>query len=267
MKRRALAVISLIASMSHFAHAETWYDKKLEGWYYFEKGDAKRQTQEKAPKPDVDFSEIDSPEVAEKVLQSEKKKLQQKLALALLSAKPEHVEAYMKAQSLWIKRSELFAVQWGQSLLQRPDLSTSLEVPTTSYGIQAKKAFEEKRRKMLCQKLGKDHFLILFFKGSDPYAYGAYKTARGFASLHGWQLRAVSLDGKGFQHGAEARPNYEVDKGLGRHLSVEASPVFFIVKPGDSLESTQAHPVGLGLISVSDLEKNIEIQLGDNHEI
>lgn len=243
----------------------SWYEKKLEGWYYFDSKDSKSKKKSLPESEDVNFEDINTPELAEKVLEIEKKKLQQKLALALLSAKPEHVQDYMAAQKAWVKRSETFALQWGHALLKRPDLSSELEVPTTSFGIQAKKAVDNQKRKELCQRLSKDHFFLLFFRGEDPFAYGAYKTARAFAALHGWQVRAVSLDGKSFQSREESL-DFEIDRGLSRYFNVEMSPAFFAVQPGDSIEEARAYPIGIGLISVSDLEKNIELQLGESRE-
>lgn len=238
--------ILLLAIFHSSAVYSSWYDQKLEGWYYFE---------DLSP---PSSKERITPEQADELLVIESQKLKQLLSLALISPTPENVEQYIRAQRSWIKQSSTFAQIWGKILLEYPELGEFLTTPTSTYGILSKRAQDLKQREELLQKLSETHFLLFFFKGQDPLAAKALEVAQLFASTNSWQFKAVSLDGNGLSQLRE----FEIDKGISESLGVRASPSFYIINP----TSNQAYPVGAGLISVSELESNIEMQLGEAHE-
>lgn len=224
----------------------SWYDQKLEGWYYFE------DQQSPAEKPAL------TPEEAEELLDAEKHKLKQLLSLAIIAPTKDNVEKYIRHQRRWIQQSNTFAQSWGKILLDHPELGEFLNTPTSTYGILAKRAHDLKRRMELLQTLSKNYFLLFFFKGQDPLAQKVAEVAQLFAATNGWKYRAVSLDGIGLPQ----LKKFELDKGISQAFGVQASPSLFIVNPTEN----QAYPVGAGLISVSELEANIETQLEEHHE-
>lgn len=234
-----LLFISLMPVIS-FA---SWYDQKLEGWYYFED---LRSTQEKPPL---------TPEDADEYIVTESLKLKQLLSLAIIAPTTENVKKYIRAQRRWVLQSSTFAQTWGKTLLEHPELGEFLTTPTSSYGILAKRDHDLQQRKALLQKLSQSHFLLFFFNGNDPLSPKAAEVAQLFASTNGWNYKAVCLDGKGLP----SLKDYEIDKGISKLFKVQAAPSFFIVNPTNN----QVYPVGAGLIAVSELEQNIEIQLGD----
>ena len=97
--------------------------------------------------------------------------------------------------------------------------------------------------------------LFSFSDGKDPLSQKAFEAAQLFASTNGWKYKAVSLDGIGL---AECK-EYELDKGISKLFGIQAAPSFFIANPTDK----QVYPIGAGLIAVSDIEQNIEMQLGE----
>lgn len=233
-------LLLLYASLRSNVFAASWYDQKLEGWYYFEDQEKPKET---------------SPitiESAEEILEVEKRKLKKFLALALLDPSTENVETYIQAQGRLINQSAKFADTWGKVLLNKPLLGNFLQNPTTSYGILAKRESDLRQRKTLIQELSKDCFLLLFFKGKDPLSEKAAEVALLFGRMNNWKIRAVSLDGEGLQN----LSHFEIDKGLSAHLAVQAAPSFYAIYPSEN----KVYPVGAGLISVSDLEQNIELQ-------
>ncbi len=221
----------------------SWYEQKLEGWYYFQDPKASQEDSVKSA----------SPEEAENYLVIESHKLKQLLSLAIVSPTPENVENYIRAQKLWMGKSGQFAQMWGKVLLENPELSDLLTTPTSSYGVLAKREIDLKNRKALLHTLSKDHFLLFFFKGADPYSQKASEVAQLFASTNNWKLKAVSLDNLG----TSELQNFETDKGISEHFNVQTTPSFFIVNPAEN----QAYPVGVGMISVSEIEENIQKQL------
>ena len=222
----------------------SWYDQKLEGWYYFEDPSAS-PTKEKL-----------TPQQADTLLAIESKQLKQLLSLALISPTTENVEQYVRAQKKLMQQSSNFAQSWGKILLEHPELGEFLTTPTSTYGILAKRSEDLRQRKELLKTLSQSHFLIFFYKGKDPLAAKAADVAQLFASTNGWKYKAVSLDGVGLSQFQE----FEIDKGISKILGVEASPSFYIINPVDN----QAFPVGAGMISVSELQANIVTQMEDS---
>lgn len=241
-------LISLFLSIVPFCcslmQADTsWYERKLEGWYYFE--DRKQQEEKKELPKDE--------EQAEEFLEEGRLKLKKSLALALLHPSEAHLENYIKEQKKWLDQSNRFAQAWGKLLLQKPYLGDFLLNPTTTYGILATKQWDIQKRNTLLAKLSKDHFLIFFFEGKSPFSQKVAEVVQLFSSIHHWTVKAVSLDGVGLKE----FPQYELDKGISKKMSVTATPSFFIVNPYEN----KAFPVGAGLVSLSDLEQNIEMQI------
>jgi len=230
-------------SVCFASFASSWYDQKLEGWYYFEEA---QETEEKT-QVNTDY--------AEEILEGEKKKLKKLLSIALLIPTLKNVETYMQEQRRWVEQSAKFADAWGKILLEKPFLGDFLQNPTTSYGILAKREADLNQRKALLQSLSKTHFLLFFFKGGDPLSEKAAEVALLFSEINGWQLKAVSLNGTGLKNFME----HEIDKGISDNLGVQASPSFYAICPAKNT----VYPVGAGLLSVSDIEQNIETQLNE----
>lgn len=233
-------VIAFLCSLNAI-QASTWYDQKLEGWYYFQEKESE-EVKEKSPSLDE----------ADEVLEIEKRQLKKLLSLALLVPTPENVENYLLEQNRWVNQSTQFADTWGKVLLQKPILGDFLLNPTTNYGVLAKREVDLNKRKKLLHELSNTCFLLFFFQGKDPFSEKAAEIANLFASLNHWKVKAISLDGRGVQN----LKDFEIDKGISQNIGVEATPSFFVVDPFEN----KVFPVGAGLISVSDLEQNIEMQ-------
>lgn len=224
--------------------ATSWYDQKLEGWYYFQ--DREQEEKESRERP----LSIDE---AEEVLELEKRHLTKLLSLALLVPTPENTENYLREQNRWVDQSAQFAATWEKVLLQKPSLGDFFLNPTTSYGVLAKRDIDARKRKAFLKELSKTYCLLFFFQGKDPFSEKAVEIVNLFSSLNDWTVKAISLDGVGLEN----VKNFEVDKGISKNIGVTVSPSFFVLNPF----TNQVAPVGAGLLSITDLEQNIETQL------
>lgn len=83
---------ALLASLS-------WYDQKMEGWYYFE---------------DAEQQQKISPEEAEEAMSAEREYLKELLSLAVLVPTKENVANYVREQRRWSEQSSLFANTWAE---------------------------------------------------------------------------------------------------------------------------------------------------------
>lgn len=224
----------------------SWYNQKLEGWYYFEEQTEHREQQ------------AISPEEADEFVSLASKKLKQLLSLALVCPSPENVASYMESQRQWMAQAGSFAKEWGKVLLDFPELGDFLTTPTSSYGILAQRDHDLQKRRQLLQKLSKDFFLIFFFKGKDPLSQKVASIVELFATSHDWKYRAVSLDGIGIPN----LTSFEIDKGISQNFNVRVSPSFYIANPTNN----EIYPVGAGLMSVSELEENIQNQMEEEYD-
>lgn len=243
MVHKALFFLSCLSVLQ----ASTWYEQKLEGWYYFQDQESE-EIEEKLP----------SVEDAEEILEMGKMNLKKLLSLAILVPTNENVENYIQEQRRWVNQSSIFADTWGKVLLEKPFLGDFLLNPTTNYGLIAKREVDLSKKKALLQQASKTYFLLFFFRGKDPLSEKGAEVAHLFASLNEWKIKSISLDGIGINNAKD----FAIDKGLSERLGVESSPSFFIIDPFEN----KAFPVGAGLISVTDLEQNIELQLEANDE-
>lgn len=221
---------------------ESWYDNKLEGWYYFEDHSQIPRLKEPTIKPST-------PEEAAKFVELERKKLKALLALALIDPSQENVKNYIIRQRKWIQQSQIFSSSWKTAILHDPDLGDTLENPTSTYGIQARKEKEGLSKKHFLKGLSESHFLLFFFQGKDPFSQKAGEMMTLFAEENHWKIKAVSLDGEGIK----SLSDFEIDQGISEVIGVKVAPSFFVVNP----EENHVYPVGAGLLSLSELEENI----------
>lgn len=250
-KYKVISSLILGCCISETSLDASWYEQKLEGWYYFE--DPKNESE----KTETDNKNL-TPDLAEEIIELKKAELKKLLSMALVDPSIKNVETYIKEQKKWVDQSALFAMTWGKVLLNNPLLNDNLETPTSNYGIAVKREFDLQKRKNLISAMSKDWFLLLFFVSSDYASEKLAEVLNLFGDVNGWKTRAVSLDGKGIKE----LTTFEIDRGLSQQLGVKASPAFFIINPTLKL----AYPVGVGLISVTEIEQNIETQMGGKYE-
>lgn len=173
---------------------------RLEGWYYFQEARAGL-----------------SPEEAESVLQMEKERHQNLLALALMEPTRENIANYIEAHKNASEESMRFAQVW-TDIVEHGRLDPAL---------------------------AERYFLLLAIKKGEERAA---RIAKEFVSRHRWSLKGLSLDG--------AKPeglDSEIDGGLGHLLPCEDTPCFYAVDPTENI----IIPLGSDIASLELLEERI----------
>lgn len=221
-----------------------WYGEHTQGFYYFEEESV-------SLKPSQEPTSLSPPE-AEQALEQKAQALKQLLALAVYDPTPEHVEQYMSAQKEIIEKASLFSEVWALVLLKNPELSSLSEQQTSTFGLRAQHQLQETRQQHLLDSLSQDHFLLLFVKAEEPYLDVAVEIGKAFSEKNNWHFKTVVIG-----EGATFESGYEQDRGLSEKLKIEVTPSWFIAQP----ESFATLPIGVGLISVSELEDNITKQV------
>lgn len=211
------------------------------GFYYFE--DFFEKEEEQIPQ---------TPEEATEYLEKEKEKLHQLLCLAIVSPTEENIKKYITEQNKWIASAETFAKKWEHLLLDFPELGEGFTNPITTAGIDIRKQSEEQEKKLLIDTLKENHALLLFAQGGEPFSEEAAKILNHFALVTDWEVQVVSLNNLPLQGFKEVIPS----QGKAEKLGIYKTPSFFLFN-----RSGQMTPVGVGVISVSDLIDNIHTQV------
>lgn len=236
--------IILLIFPSFLFSSESWYERSLEGWYYFQ--DSAVQEESKLRK------EMDGEE-AEQVIEQSKRHLKQSLSLALVNPTKNNVMQYMRLQKQVVEQSSQFSNMWKEALLSDPLLGDFLNNPTSMYGIRARKQLELEEKKALIDGMASNYFLLFFFQGDNLFSAKAGEAVALFSEIHRWNVKAVSMDGLGIS----SFPIFEADYGISVVAGVKATPSLFIVNPKDN----RVIPVGAGLMTVSEIEQNIFDQM------
>lgn len=227
-----------------------WLDRKAEGWAWHEKKQKEESVQDEVSEP------IDSKSSKEQIAEV-KEKLEELLATALISPTEENIYAYMQLQYEWLEKSSNFSQMWAKTLLNSPQLNSSVtDRPTTQYGIQLHKHIKKSRMKELIQSLCQDHGLFLFYEGGSKISQALSMVLLEFSKQYNWEIVPISIDGIML----EAMPTSRIDNGLSHNLGITVFPAVFIINP----MTKEATPIAYGLASLDQILQNISLQFEDN---
>jgi len=229
-----------------------WLERKAEGWAWYEDREIKQpknekiaQKEEKEISPEVTLTAVEETHLI-------KKELEEKLARAVLTPNVENVAAYMYEQKKWVDQSADFSKIWTKVLLQQPELDTTISAPVSQYGIQVQKQLQSDNKTHLIQSLVKNYGLFFFYEGKNKRSQAFAQVVQAFAEKYNWQVIAVASD----HVLIEGFTNNQSDNGIVRQLGIEIYPSLFLVQPNKS----QIIPIAFGLVSLDQIEKNIEVQ-------
>lgn len=217
-----------------------WLDRKAEGWAWYEEPETKI---EETP---IQLKPTDEIALA-------KKDLEEKLSKALVHPTEKNVLDYMEVQKKWIEQSSLFAKTWSKVLLQQPHLDNiATGFPVTQYGIQIHKQILQEKRENLLKALAKEYGLFFFYEGSNKSSQEFSEIVVDFTKKYSWELFGVSVDGVYLNNLKDNKQN----NGIVEKLGVKFFPSLFCVNPN----THEIIPVAFGLVSMDQIEHNIELQ-------
>lgn len=226
-----------------------WIDRKAEGWAWYEEHEKVEQEEPEPPKPEKKPKQI---------MTEYQEKLEESRCLAIIEPTSENVEAYMRMQRFWINQASTFSSSWQKVLLEKPDLDpTTSEFPISHYGRQIKKNMDLEERRALIGTISQGHGLFFFFDGSIASEAFA-KVVVKFSQRYNWEIIAVSVAGSSMKEFPGALPNNGVTEKFGATIF----PSLFVLNP----KNGGVYPIGYGMLSLDDLEKNMMLQFkkGEN---
>lgn len=254
MRRISFLSLFSLAIIFHFPLSSGWLERKAEGWAWYEEIE-KQKEQESSVEAAKELPLQESVPSASQRAAEIRRNLEEKLAQAVLEPTKENVETYMREQQKWMNQSAQFSNQWVKVLLKQPELDATNEFPVSQYGIQLYNQLEQEHRDALMKQLNQQYGLFFFYEGKEKSSQVFSFVVKEMSKKYGWEVIAISKDGlllEGFQ-------DNHPDNGIIQRMGVKVFPSLFLVNPN----AADIRPISFGLVSLEQVERNIELQFSD----
>jgi len=258
MNRALIMVVVLSVSTLH-AH---FFNEKAKGWHWYQPAAARddpwtHKQKDAASDKNKSKSETSNgcnvtlPAVDE--LAAKRKVLEEAMAESILRPTPQAVVKVQKLQHQWLNQSKKFSGVWMQNLLQNPELDATVKHPVTQYGIHLKKEDDQLKLEARVKALSHHYGLFFIYQGNCKFCQGMAGIVKQLSDKYGWKVLGISQDGLMLQE----FPDSKRDNGISQAWGIKGVPAVFVVNP----ETEQVTPIGHGLISLDQLERNLILQL------
>ena len=161
----------------------------------------------------------------------------------------ENVETYMYLQRAAMDKAQRFAEQFSRVSVGNPWLDEINRRSLATFGTQTQDRDAGQKRRELIKELPSKTGIFYFFRADCVYCQKQAPILKTFADTNGFEVIAISLDGMPMPGGEF--PNFKVDQGQARMLSVDTVPAIFLVEP----KTNTASPIGIGMMAYPELEE------------
>ncbi len=242
-----------------FQAQASYYDRKAEGWHWYEStlklNDLKPNEEKplkKKEKPELKTSELPKPQndpVAH--LESFKKAVERLKAVAVLNPTYTNVKAYMAIQKELMDRSTRFAQKWMEVVYRTPLLDYTLQHPTSQAARHVYLDQQGKELETQIRALAKTHGLFFFYSGPCVYCRQFAPIVKSFAEKYHWEVLAISLDGEVLPEFPQSRK----DNGSAAALGVQSVPALLAVEP----TTGKVIPLSHGMSTHDQIEDRVRV--------
>jgi conjugal transfer pilus assembly protein TraF len=240
MMSRRIIFIYILLLMPLITNAATFYERKSEGWHWYEN----KKVLQQESKEDLEKQLIPTAQI-----ELLKQELEQKLHAAIVKPTEENLISYMKLQKQIVDKSEEFSKSWQKVLYYNPKLDETTAFPVSNNARHIYLSEERKAKQEVIKKLSKEYGLFFFFKGSCPYCHSMAPLVKVFSQKYNWNILAVSLDRGVFPEFPWAKQ----DNGIAKNLNVTIVPALFAIHP----TTKTIIPLAQGMISETEIEDRI----------
>ncbi len=236
----ALCVLLFVLSAPRAAPAETYFDQRERGWFWYEafpgRGDS--------PLPGNPGEKM----TAERI----RKRGEELFEAALLSPTKKNVRAYMEHQKRVIERSERFARVWKRVLWESPALDSTVESPVSAAGAEISRSLRKTARDSVIGRISRAGKLVFFFRSDCPFCLGQAEVLRTLEERHGIGVLAASLDGRGLP---PLYPRFKDGRAQAARLGVERVPALFLFVPSQR----KIARVGTGYLTLGEIRRRLQV--------
>lgn len=240
-----ILLLNLVPNLS-FAQDGSFWDQRYRGWMWFE--EAEREVKEENEPKTKEFTVEEMEKIKEENERFAKELELLKHVMIRYPDNFEHVRRYKEKEKIMLDNAMVLGKSFLMANFLNPDLNDQLENPQNLYGRRTKAEIDEKLNNEKLRQVAKNVELFLFFKGDCLYCEVLEKHLARFASLYGFKVEAVSLDGTSSTYFKTHHNNKE----LIEKLELKQMPTVIAVTNDSSLRFELAR----GAVSVADLEAN-----------
>lgn len=261
---KSLLLIFLLPFFVNDLTQATFYDRKAEGWHWYEDRYQKSKTRDQKKNPQIVDEQRkatrkeDDPRKEEVPqddpilhLEAFKKEVDRLKAIAILSPTYQNVKAYMEIQKELMDRATRFAQKWVEVVYTTPRLDYTLKHPTSQAArhvyLDQQHAQLEKDIRALSERYG----LFFFYSSQCPYCKEFASIVKSFSEKYGWEVLPISLDGDILPE----FPKSKMDNGTAKTLGVQSVPTLLAVEP----RSGKVIPLSRGMSAHDQIEDRIRV--------
>lgn len=244
-----------------------FYEKKQQGWHWYEIQSVPVEEEEIVPIPDKKLAENPSdpsfineeegafiielpmPDDPKAELERLQETVETAKAKAILEPTPENVKTYISLQNAIQQQALHFANTWQTVLWSNPELDVSLKKPTNQTARHVYLDQHQEEKAQAVQEWAQTQGLFYFFRSDCPYCQKFSPILKQFELTFGVHVVPISLDGGTLPE----YPDAKTDNGAATRLGVTTVPAVYAVDP----RTQQITPVSFGLISVDDLAERL----------
>lgn len=227
--------------------ANTWYDRKAEGWHWYEDRPVSKDPSQK------EHSLEDQPTSSKEQLKAFQEDLEEALATAILKPTKKNVRHYMKMQQIAVQQAEKFQAAWKKVLLMNPDLDPTLQGrPISRVGIRTYEQMKKEDLEFFLSEVSKNHALVFFYEGTCPISQAQAVIARKYADKYGFSLISIATDGVVLDNLPDSIIGYD----LVHKLNPKHIPALMLLDP----EKERAYPAAYGIASMDIISENLRSQ-------
>jgi conjugal transfer pilus assembly protein TraF len=242
-------IIAVQLLTSCHAVQAAFFDRKAEGWHWYEDPKKKKDKTDDPTKPQVMPQERDP----KALLDAFKQEISRVKAKALMDPTFENIKEYMIIQKEMMGKASRFAGRWKEVLYTTPELDYTVKHPTSQAGRHIYLDLEKQQMDKAIQGLSKTHGLFFFYSGSCTYCHKFAPIVKAFAQKYGWEVLPISIDGAGLLE----FPNFKPDNGTAQTLGVKVLPSLLAVEPSTG----QIIPLSYGFSTHDQIEDRIRVLL------
>lgn len=256
----ALILITNVISISALASAgsQTFYDRKSEGWFWYEpEPEPVEEPKEKPPvKAESKAEETEAQKNApEGEVVVDVKWLRENLPLlrdaAVDDPTYDNVRRYFYAQRVMMDKATKFASVSTEVSKFETALDETLRRPENQLATFDSKIIASENREKVLKQLTEQVGLFFFYSSTCSYCMKQAPMLKRLQADTGIDVLAISLDGRPMPNGEY--PDYVTDTGeLRQKLQVTVTPTIYLVKK----DGSEFHNISSGLISPNDLMRN-----------
>lgn len=214
--------LMILSLQAHF------FDNKDEGWHFYHDR-AILPAKENKTAPET------MPRNSPKSLKELKKQAKELLEEAVWNPTLQNIGRYQRLQKYIMEKSERFALLWNENLLREPDLDSTIDEPTSYYGLLAQKEDKVKRHNQAIQKIAETCALVLII--NDTYlSQHLYKVVKNMSTEQ--KIPLVTIDAR---YDAESQKSQWQIKRIPALLMIErttgtSSLITYSLQAQDALE-------------------------------